>query len=487
MNREFLINISLLLGLNLIIKPFYIFGIEREVQNIVGTEMYGEYITLFTFTFLLQIINDFGLQNFNNRAISRRPQRLNNYFSNIFILKLFLGLAFISVSFCAAYLWGYSSKNLWHIFFFFCLNHILISLNLYLRSNISGIGMYRTDSIISALDKTLLIGICAVLLWGNITEQVFQIEWFVYAQTTSLLLTAATAFFIVFKQLKRLTFNVNLRFMRSILWSSFPYALVIFLMTIYTRIDIIMIEKLLPDGDNQAGIYAAAFRLLDACNMIGFLFAGILMPMFSKLIADLKNSKIELQSLVEMSFQIVWSGALTLAVSVFFFRTEIMQYLYDAATPYWGEILGWLILSFTAMSGTYIFGTLLTANGSMKKMNLLFAMSIIINIVLNTLLITKYQATGAAMATFFTQFFALILQIYLSKTELHIELSWQIFKKIVVFVFVLVIVNFTLLQLRLFDWKYLFLIALAVGISLSFFLRLINLKLLIGMLKTKVE
>ena len=486
MNREFLINISLLLGLNLLIKPFYIFGIEREVQNIVGTEMYGEYITLFTFTFLLQIINDFGLQNFNNRAISRRPQRLDNYFSNILVLKLFLGLAFISISFITAYLWGYQSKNLWHIFFFFCLNHILISLNLYLRSNISGIGMYRTDSIISALDKTLLIGICAVLLWDNIFAQPFQIEWFVYAQTTSLLLTAMIAFFIVFKKLNYFTFKVNLRFMRSVLRSSFPYALVIFLMTIYTRIDILMIDKMLPDGENQAGIYAAAFRLLDACNMIGFLFAGILMPMFSKLLADIKNTKFELQSLVEMSFQIVWSGVLTLAISVFFFREEIMLYLYDAATSYWGEILGWLILSFIAMSGTYIFGTLLTANGSMKKMNLLFVASIFINIGLNILLIRSNQAAGAAMATFFTQFFALILQVYLSKTELDIQLSWRIFGKIIVFVSTLILVNFALQQINFFNWEYLFFTSLVTGITLSFLFRLINLKLLLGMLKSKI-
>ncbi len=486
MNREFLINISLLLGLNLIIKPFYIFGIERNVQLLVGTEMYGEYITLFTFTFIVQIINDFGLQNFNNRAISRRPQRLDNYFSNIIVLKIFLGLAFICTSFLVGYLLGYTSKNLWHIFFFFCFNHILISLNLYLRSNISGIGMYRTDSIISALDKTLLIGICAVLLWGNITTQAFQIEWFVYAQTASLLLTALTAFFIVFKQVNHFSFKINLRFMRSILRSSLPYALVIFLMTLYTRIDILMIDKMLPDGDNQAGIYAAAFRLLDACNMIGFLFAGILMPMFSKLLADIKNTQVELQSLVEMSFQIIWAGVLTLAISVYFFRNEVMLFLYETATPYWGEILGWLILSFIAMSGTYIFGTLLTANGSMKKMNLLFVASILINIVLNTLLISSHQAAGAAMATFFTQFFALILQIYLSKTELNIRLGWRIFGKIIAFVSVLVLMNFTLQQFTSFDWRYLFFIALVGGISLSFLFRLINLKLFFGMLKSKV-
>lgn len=485
MNREFLINISLLLGMNLIIKPFYIFGIERTVQNVVGVEDYGLYFALFNFTFLLQIINDFGLQNFNNRAISRRPSRLENYFSNILILKIFLGFLFILATCGTAWLFGYQ-EYLWFLIFFLCLNHILISLNLYLRSNISGLGLYRTDSLISALDKTLLIGICAVLLWGNLFSSPFQIEWFVYAQTASLFLTASIAFLVVVKRVKSFRLRFNFRFAKGLLRQSFPYALVIFLMTIYTRIDAVMIEKLLPNGQEEAGIYGAAFRLLDASNMIGFLFAGLLMPMFSRLIAEIKTKREELNSLVELSFQMVWVGALSLSLSVFFFQEEIMHLLYDEATIYWGTILGWLILSFIAMSGTYIFGTLLTANGSMKKMNFLFTFSIIINIVLNWLLINAYQAEGAALATLFTQFFALIVQVYLTKSELKIFIKPRIWMKIFGFVTVLVLLNIGLRQVTI-DWQYLFLVSLTGSLLLSFVFRLINVKVLISLLKTKVE
>lgn len=486
MNREFLINIGLLLGLNLLIKPFYIFGIERNVQNTVGEEAFGEYATLFTFTFLLQIINDFGLQNFNNRAISRRPRRLDNYFSNILFLKIFLGTLFIVISFGAAYLWGYTDKSLWPIFIFFCVNHILISFNLYLRSNISGIGLYRTDSLISALDKTLLIGICAFLLWGNAASP-FRIEYFVYAQTASLFLTAATAFFIVFRQIKHFKPRINFQFLRRILRNSFPYALVIFLMTLYTRIDIIMIEKMLPDGDVQTGIYAAAFRLLDACNMIGFLFAGLLMPMFSKLLTNLKKTRQELQSLTELSLQMVWAGALTLSVTVFFFREQVMVELYAKATPYWGEILGWLILTFVAMSGTYIFGTLLTANGSMRKMNVLFAAGIVINIVLNILLISQTKAAGAALATFLTQTFVLLLQIYLCSTELNVNISGRIFLKLSAFLLLLTLTGYFLHGINGLDWRILFVSSLSVGILLSFIFRLINPQALLDLLRQKVQ
>ena len=76
MNREFLLNILFLVFINLLIKPFFIFGIDLTVQNRVPDGDYGLYFTLFNFTYLFQILNDFGIQNFNNRNLSQHPQLL---------------------------------------------------------------------------------------------------------------------------------------------------------------------------------------------------------------------------------------------------------------------------------------------------------------------------------------------------------------------------------------------------------------------------
>ena len=54
MNREFLINALFLVLVNLLIKPFYVFGIERVIQDRVGAETYGLYATLFSFSSLLR-------------------------------------------------------------------------------------------------------------------------------------------------------------------------------------------------------------------------------------------------------------------------------------------------------------------------------------------------------------------------------------------------------------------------------------------------
>jgi len=97
MKREFLLNIAFLLGINLIIKPLYLFGIDRSVQNIAEQGEYGLYFELFNFTFLFQILNDLGIQAYSNRYVAQHPDRVGIFFSETISLKLILGLLFMGV------------------------------------------------------------------------------------------------------------------------------------------------------------------------------------------------------------------------------------------------------------------------------------------------------------------------------------------------------------------------------------------------------
>ena len=60
-------------------------------------------------------------------------------------------------------------------------------------------------------------------------------------------------------------------------------------MSVYNRIDAVMIEQIRSDGETQAGIYAGSYRILNAMNMIGYLFAGLLLPMFAKSLSENKR------------------------------------------------------------------------------------------------------------------------------------------------------------------------------------------------------
>ena len=218
-------------------------------------------------------------------------------------------------------------------------------------------------------------------------------------------------FALCYRRVDWFRIRFNRPFLVSILRGAMPYALAIFLMTIYTRTDMVMLERMLPDGARQAGIYASAYRLLDAVNVLGLLFAGLLMPMFSRQI-KLGES---VTTLLRFSFQLLMVAAVTCAGTVWFFRTDIMLLLYHEATPYSGDVLGVLMCSFVAVSGTYIYSTLIGAAGAVQRMNRTFIVALILNIVLNIILIPHFKALGSAFSTFVTQSFVLISLILLSK------------------------------------------------------------------------
>ncbi len=482
MNKEFSLNIIFLISINLLIKPFFIFGIDLTVQNVVGTETYGIYFTLLSLTYLFGIINDFGIQNFNNRAISQNSNLLQQYFYNILGVKIVLGLLYLIVVFLTAWIWGYD-VNVWHILFFLSVNMIIAQYIYYLRSNIAGLGLYRIDSMISALDKLLMIVICGVLLWFPFYDGKFQIEWFVYSQTIAFFLAALVAFFIVKNKIPKHSYSIDTSLIFSLLKKSAPYALVIFLMSIYTRIDVVMVERLLDNGETESGIYGAAYRLLDASNMIGFLFAGLLLPMFARMLKE----KTSVAPLVKMSALMIWSGAITLSVSIFFFQKEIVEILYIEATPYWGEVLGILMVSFIAVSGTYIFGTLLTANGSLKKMNVILVVAVVLNIVFNFILIPKYGALGAAWATLGTQFFSMLSQLFLAKKEFGWESNFKEIFRVVLFSISIVGLSYLCYEYLEFNWVLRFGLSLMSGIGLAFLLGLLNLNFAFEFLKNKVS
>ena len=98
MQRKFLTNLLFLIFVNLLIKPFYIFGIDRTVQVTVGTADYGLYAVLYNFSILYYILLDLGLSNYNNRTIAQQPHLLKSYLPNFLIIKTLLSFLYLCLS-----------------------------------------------------------------------------------------------------------------------------------------------------------------------------------------------------------------------------------------------------------------------------------------------------------------------------------------------------------------------------------------------------
>ncbi len=328
MKRKFLVNIVFLLAVSIIVKAFWVLGIDRTVQNVAGEEAYGFYFSLFSFSVLFTLLLDMGLSGFNNRAVSADPTRVKLYFGNVLLLRLLLTAAYFLVTVTVAWAMGYT-RHQFTLLLVLMLNQVMSSMILWLRSNISGMQYLFLDSLLSVADRLVMIIICSLLLWGGMTSGPFRIEWFVWAQTAAYFIVMVISFILVIRRGGVSKVRPDVAVLKSIIITGLPFALVAFAMTLYWRIDSVLIERLLPDGAMQAGIYAQAFRLFDAIAMFPVMFGGLLLPIMSKELA-VGNNIAPLASMAgRMLLAPLGIGAVTLAT----FPGEILDLLYHAPSP----------------------------------------------------------------------------------------------------------------------------------------------------------
>ncbi|MFO0322216.1 MAG: oligosaccharide flippase family protein [Bacteroidota bacterium] len=475
--KKFVTNIAFLIILNLLIKPFWPLGIETAVQNAVGNTSYGEYSILFSFSFLLNIILDFGVTQFNNKNIAQNNHLLTKHFSSLFTLKLILGFIYLIITIILGFLMGYDFR-LMKLLFILSINQFLISMIAYLRSNLLGLHLFKTDSFVSVADRVIMISICLAMLlkWFGLHIDIMN---FVYAQSIGYFLTAAIAFLTVYIKTHHFELKWNWPFSIMILKQSFPFAILVLLMTFYNRLDSVMLGYLLPGniGSEQAGIYAKAFRLLEAGNMIAYLFSIQLIPIFSRMIKHKEN----VENIVKLAFVLLITPSLMVSVGSFFYSNELTAIINRGATDSANEF-SVLMFCLTAVSTTYIFGTLLTANGNLKQLNIMAIVGIFINLVLNFILIPHYKAFGSALSSLITQFFTAGIQIYFAYKIFKFKINVKLLLSLSIFLVGIILFNY-FGRYATTNWLFNFFISISCSLIWAFLSGLINIKLILRFIK----
>jgi len=480
MRKQFAFNLAFLIVANLLVKPFWIFGIDRVVQNRLGAAEFGTYFALFNYTILFTALLDLGLNNFNNRTIARSPYRLSSYFGNLLSIKIMLSAGYFAIAVLFAFVSGFNETQ-FKLLLLLLLNQVLLTLILFFRSNLQALQFFKTDSFISVADKLIAAIVCGLMLAGSNLIP-FSLWSFVLAQTFALLLTAVISGVIVaakagfhFQFWKR-------QFTLKILKATFPYALLVLLMGFYNRLDAVMLERLLPEtGAMQAGIYAASYRVFDAANQFGFLFSTILLPLF----AINFRKKISNANLFDFGLKTIALFAVGVAVVSFTYADFIVGMLYHSNSNYWIAIFKITMLCFIPASLTYIAGTLLTAKGELYALCKISALGTFFNVAINFWLIADYGALGCAIAALATNVLMLTLHLVLVAKN-GLPFSSIPILKIAVFTIIIFIVAFLIHNLAVIIPFQLLLLGIA-GIAAAFVFGILSLNELTELLKSKLQ
>jgi len=405
MRRFFVKNILFIIAVNVLIKPVWVFLIDRNVQNRVAPGDYGTYQALMSLSIIFQTLLDFGITNYNSRTISMNPERLPEIFPAMLSARFILMVSYITIAFTGGWLLGYRGWELGllvGILIFQALNALV----LFLRSNVAALHRFKTDGILSSIDRLLMIFICGILFIAPATRGTFKIEWFIWSQGLSYLLATIVSYIILRNIGKvRLKFSLQPKEVLKIMKQSLPYALLVFQMSVYNRADAMMIERMGQNGKIQADIWAAAFRLLEVANMLGLIFATMLLPLFGRMLSQ----KQDVSPILRVCVNILLPFSFMVAVAAGYYSKDIMPMLYKACTrdpsllsPY-VLVFAILMASFPAWCIMYVYSTLLTANGSMNQLNLIAFAGVIVNLSLNFWLIPQYGVIGGAITSCVTQ------------------------------------------------------------------------------------
>jgi len=402
MRKTFLSNLLLLIGINLLIKPFYLLIIEAGIQERLGPDAYGMYFALLNISFILNILPDIGITNWNNRHIASEGVIHASEFQKILRIRITLGFIYLLVCTGVGLFMNYEEYEVaWLIVL--ALNQVLSTGVLFLRSYLTGMQAFASDRFVSILDRLLLIGMMGAALLLVPRSDVFPISYFIYGQTIAYGLTLLVAFILVLrltsKEAKSRVLSTE-----TVLASSLPFALLIFFSMISGRVDAVLLERI--NGSYDAGIYAMSFRLGDMLTMISYLFAVLLLPMFSRQLARHEEPR----ELFGISFRLLLTGCVWVLIISMFEAEAIMRLLYNIHATEAAKVLPWTIGAAVMFSLQYATGTLLTAGHKMKLMIVLAVLSLAVNVTVNIQLIPYSGPIGAAQAALFTQAFVFLLQ-----------------------------------------------------------------------------
>jgi O-antigen/teichoic acid export membrane protein len=416
LQKSFFRSLLLLVVVNLVVKPVWIFAIDRSVQNIAGFAEYGHYFSLLNLCIVLNVLVDLGISAYFNREVASRQAEGVLLFSQALQGKLLLSLFFTAVVLAVAWLTGIRDLRL--LLLLVCLQ-VGSSLLLFIRAYLTAEQLFRQDAIISITDKLFVIlTVGALILFPAYTGGV-SITRFALLQIAGIMVSILLGVFMLFRRVPGFRLHAFRPWRRELFLSSLPFALNVFLMTVMYRADGFLLERLHPSGATEAGIYAAGYRLLDAFNMVGYLMAGFLLPFIARHWPRLRHIAPVILAcrhlLVLGSF---WVASFALAAPEYLARL-----LYHRDEPYTVFVISMVLQALPALSMVHIYGTTLTATRNIRTFLWISLVFAALNLLLNLVFIPVYGAIACALVAVGTQVAYALAVMYYARQRAGIRLG----------------------------------------------------------------
>lgn len=381
------------------------------VARYLGPERFGVLSYAMSVVVLFSALSSLGLNGILVRELVNFPKKRDEFLGTAFILKLAgSGLVLILLSITLYFMGDDRQSNL--MIFIIAAGLIFQSFNVirfYFEANV-----LAKFIAVSQITSLVVVSVAKlVFIWLGL-----PLIYFALAVLIESLILAIGLSVVYFKQ-KLNIFNWKFSFKTAtgLLKDAWPLILSAIAISLYMRIDQVMIKHML--NDEAVGQYAAAVRLSEAWYFIPMIITASLFPA----IVNAKKQSEELYNarLQKLYVLMTWS-AIAIALPATFLADDIIRLLFGVQ---YGNAAGTLRIYIWA--GVFVFlgvasSQYLVAENYTRISFFRTLIGCIVNVILNITLIPRYGINGAAIATVVSYFVATFFIVFIPKTNRQVVL-----------------------------------------------------------------
>lgn len=379
------------------------------VSNYLGPKEFGVYNYPLVFATFFIAAAALGLDGFVTRELLRFPEKKNELLGTAFVLKLMGGIVVLPLVYLAYHI-AMGMTKLDAPF-----SYILV---------VSFTGIIQAFNIIDSYFQSKALGkfIMKVQVMGNLLSAAFKLflivmgmslNWFIAALLMDVIALAIGYIYVYQKEGGSIfEWKFESPLAKFLLKNSWPMAFSAILISIYMKIDALMIQGYL--GSAQQGIYSSVVQLSEAWYFIPVALVTAVFP-------AIMNAKRDDPERYQRRMQNMYDLMVWISVSIALFMTVASPIIYKIFyTPeYWPAAH---VLTIHIWAGIFTFlgtasGQFLIAEGYTKLSMLRTGAGAVINILLNIWWIPKYGITGAAIATLIAYFSSNFMILLVPKTR----------------------------------------------------------------------
>jgi O-antigen/teichoic acid export membrane protein len=390
-------NTSWLLGEKILRMTLGLF-VGIWVARYLGPEQFGLFSYAQSFVALFAIFATLGLDGIVIRELVKNESQRNRLLGTAFILKL-VGAILVLILLAITVFFQSNGHQTNLLIFIIASATVFQSFNIidfYFQSKV--LSKYVAYSNVFSLLLSSIIKVILILNEATLIAFAYVILF------DSLVLATGFIYFYLKNKLPIFAWSFDKKWAKSLLKDSWPLILSGLVVTMYMKIDQIMINNILGSAD--VGVYAAAVKLSEVWYLIPVSICASLFPAIIN--AKKINETLYYKRLQDLFYLLTWF-AVALAIPVTFIGDWIVLLLYggqyDAASS---VLIIHIWASLFVFLGVARGGWILNENLQIYSFMYL-AMALIVNVTLNYYWIPLFGVVGAAYATVVSQAAAVLI------------------------------------------------------------------------------